>query len=322
MTVLRGNHIQTEEATALVKVEDIAYVRFRAPDLEQMRAFLLDFGMEVAACDPNTLHMRGSGDAPFLHRTERGEAGFLGLGFRVGSREELVAFAQAAGAAVQPLDAPGGGIFARLTDPDGFEVDVVADQQTAEVDPLELREPWNTIEARPRIGEVKRVAAGPAKVMRLGHCVLNVSSFRASEQWYKSLFGLITSDEVRLRPDLAIGAFLRCDRGDIPTDHHTLFIAQSPKGPGFNHVAFEVRDLDDLMLGHQQLKARGHQHEWGIGRHVLGSQVFDYWRDPWGHAIEHWTDGDLLTAESPSQIATVEDLIAVQWGPPTPPTMG
>ena len=29
-------------------------------------------------------------------------------------------------------------------------------------------------------------------------------------------------------------------RGETPTDHHTLFLAQSPKGPGFNHAAFEV----------------------------------------------------------------------------------
>ena len=29
---------------------------------------------------------------------------------------------------------------------------------------------------------------------------------------------------------------------------------------------------------------------------MLGSQIFDYWRDPWGHTVEHWTDGDLLDA--------------------------
>ena len=49
---------------------------------------------------------------------------------------------------------------------------------------------------------------------RLGHCVLNVKNFRESEAWYKSRFGLITSDEINPgSPEQALGAFLRCDRG-------------------------------------------------------------------------------------------------------------
>ena len=50
------------------------------------------------------------------------------------------------------------------------------------------------------------------------------------------------------------------------------------------------------MCGHDWLKEKGRRHEWGVGRHILGSQIFDYWRDPWGHTLEHWTDGDLLDA--------------------------
>ena len=36
---------------------------------------------------------------------------------------------------------------------------------------------------------------------------------------------------------------------------------------------------------------------WGIGRHVLGSQLFDYWFDPDGFEYEHYTDGDVFTAD-------------------------
>jgi catechol 2,3-dioxygenase-like lactoylglutathione lyase family enzyme len=159
-------------------------------------------------------------------------------------------------------------------------------------------------------------------VLRLGHVVLNVSNFRASEAWYKERFGFITSDEIALSPAFSIGAFMRCDRGETLTDHHTLFLLQNPKGPGFNHAAFEVADLDDLMLGHQRLKEAKRHAEWGVGRHLLGSQVFDYWRDPWGHTLEHWTDGDLFTAADGSNTAALPDLLAVQWGPAAPPTMG
>ena len=180
---------------------------------------------------------------------------------------------------------------------------------------------WNLSTQRQRLRAAKRVSPGPAHVVRLGHVVLNVSDFRASERWYKERFGFITSDEVQVSPEFALGAFLRCDRGDTPTDHHTLFLVQGPRGPGFNHAAFEVADLDDLMLGHQRLKETGRHAEWGVGRHILGSQVFDYWRDPWGHTVEHWTDGDLFTAADGSNVATLQDLLGVQWGPAAPPTM-
>ena len=90
----------------------------------------------------------------------------------------------------------------------------------------------------------------------------------------------------------------------------------------FNHAAFEVRDLDDLMAGHDHLKAGARTPAWGVGRHILGSQVFDYWRDPWGHILEHWTDGDLLTAAEAANTATLQDLLGVQWGPPSPPDFG
>ena len=152
--------------------------------------------------------------------------------------------------------------------------------------------------------------------------VLNVSDFRRSEDWYKSLFGFITSDEILAAPDTSVGAFLRCDRGTEATDHHTLFLVQLPHGkPSFNHAAFEVRDMDDLMRGHSHLKSVGAEQEWGVGRHFLGSQVFDYWRDPWGFTLEHWTDGDLFTAEDASRTASVQDLMGVQWGPEIPPTL-
>ena len=50
----------------------------------------------------------------------------------------------------------------------------------------------------------------------------------------------------------------------------------------------------------------------------MGSQVFDYWRDPFGHELEHWTDGDLLTAADPPRRMPFQSLLAVQWGAPNP----
>ena len=64
------------------------------------------------------------------------------------------------------------------------------------------------------------------------------------------------------------------------------------------------------------MAAAGHVHNFGIGRHILGSQIFDYWSDPWGRNHEHWTDGDLLNEDwEPGRypLITARD---VQWSPP------
>lgn len=306
---------------SVIKVEDIAHVRFRAPDLGRMAQFLADFGMVAVESGDGRLYARGRGSAPFVHVTEPGAPAFLGVGFRAASLADLEALARETGAAVEPLDAPGGGSVVRLKDPDGHGVEVVAGQTPAPALAIEEPPAWNSALRRPRLRTVKRTGAGAANVIRLGHAVLNISDFRRSEAWYKSLFGFLTSDEIEVAPETSLGAFLRCDRGDTPTDHHTLFLAQLPSGPGFNHAAFEVRDLDDLMRGHAHLKAVGADPEWGVGRHFLGSQVFDYWRDPWGFTLEHWTDGDLLTAADPPHKASMDELLGVQWGMPMPPSM-
>ncbi|WP_293325053.1 VOC family protein [Parvibaculum sp.] len=306
--------------SSIIKATDIAYVRFSAPDLDRMEAFLKDFGLHVAGRSEDTLYMRANGPAPFCHVTHKGEAGFVGLGFYAANEGDLKKLAEAEGLAVEASDAPGGGARVRLTDLDGFPIDVVAGQTPA--DPLPLPEPlsFNADDRYPRLGATKRIAAGPSHVMRLGHAVLDVTDFRASEAWYKARLGFVTSDEIELAPDAPLGAFLRCDGGERYVDHHTLFLVGTGK-PGFNHAAWQVANFDDLMAGHSHLEQAGAAHVWGVGRHILGSQIFDYWRDPWGHKVEHWTDGDLFNNETPPGKAGIDALMGAQWGPDAPPAM-
>lgn len=299
---------------SIIRIQDISHVRFNAPDLPAMATFLQEFGLSLVPAGDGVLYARGAGPAPFVHATAPGEPGFAGLGLRAGSVADVEAVASRDGVAVQSLDAPGGGVVARLTDPDGNLVEVVASQTLSAPQPLATEPPRNTALVKSRARHSVRLPAGASTVYRLGHAVLAVKDFRVSEQWYKSRFGFITSDEIEVAPGVAIGAFLRCDRGETPTDHHTLFLLQSPDAPAFMHAAFEVANLDDLMCGHAHLKAARRKPAWGVGRHILGSQVFDYWLDPWGHELEHWTDGDLFTAADGSNTATLQDLLGVQWG--------
>ncbi|WP_052757455.1 VOC family protein [Sphingobium chungbukense] len=301
----------------MISIVDISHVIFRVPDPDRMTTFLNDFGLIPRMVD-DRLYARGLGASPYLHVTEKGEPGFVALGFRAESEAELRAFGLAEGVEPQRLQRPGGGLCVTLRDPDGFLIEVVAGQDLPPALQLPPTDGWNNVRQRERIRKVKRMGNAGANVVRLGHCVLNVSDFRRSEAWYKSRFGFITSDEIAIAGGKGIGAFLRFDRGDEPTDHHSLALVETTDTPGFNHAAFEVVDFDDLYAGHVRLSAGGWEPYWGVGRHLLGSQVFDYWRDPWGNTLEHWTDGDLLTAADGSNIVPVSELMATQWGPPPP----
>ena len=306
---------------AIAKLFDVESIRFSAPDLAQMRGFLLDFGLfDAEDVGDGVLRMRGTGNLPCIHETVKGPAGFVALTLRAQSLADVEALAKSDGVAVVDATGPGGGKMVVLTDPDGFTVEVIADKARTAQMPRGLRGPWNIIDHRDRPNAARRVQAGPAHVARLGHVVLAVSDMTRTWQWYQERFGLLLSDEVRAPTGDVAALFIRCDRGAEPVDHHTLNFASVPGvPPQFHHCAFEVADLDDLMVGNAHLVAGGYRHDWGIGRHILGSQVFDYWRDPWGHRIEHWTDGDLFDASEPVNITDIPTMMSHQWGPPSPP---
>jgi catechol 2,3-dioxygenase-like lactoylglutathione lyase family enzyme len=301
---------------AAIKVRDIAYVRFNAPDLDMMEKFATTFGLQRAARDERTLYMRGTDDDGYVHVTHLADtAGFAGVAFVADSVGDLDVLTREHGfSAAADLDGPGGGRVVHALDPNGHRVEVVTDRGSLGTLPSPSPAARNAGGNAPRIGAALRLDAGPSHVKRLGHCVLDVVDFRASEAWYKSRLGLVTSDEIALDDTLSIGAFLRCDRGKEFVDHHTLFLVGTGTAK-FNHAAYEVADFDDLMRGNTQLAGAGYTHQWGIGRHILGSQIYDYWLDPWGHMVEHWTDGDLFNDTTPPNIASLTDLIGSQWGP-------
>ena len=91
----------------MVKVQDIAYVRFAAPDLDAMQRFAADFGLVLTAAEDGVLYHRGTDSSPYIHVTELGEAGFRCVAFEAASADDLVAASQLEGASkVEKLDAP------------------------------------------------------------------------------------------------------------------------------------------------------------------------------------------------------------------------
>ena len=111
-------------------------------------------------------------------------------------------------------------------------------------------------------------------------------------------------------------SFIRCDRGSEPTDHHTLAMTLGPSNK-YVHSAYEVADLDTVAAGGEYLLQRGYRRSWGIGRHIQGSQVFDYWRDPDGFLVEHYADGDKFGSRPGWAPMTASGSSGVRPRPPT-----
>jgi catechol 2,3-dioxygenase-like lactoylglutathione lyase family enzyme len=305
---------------ALIKVKDLAFGRLRAPDLDQMEEFLTHFGMIRAARTPTALYMRGTGPSHHIHVTEKGDAAFLALAYVAASEDDLKRVAGAPGAsAVESIDEPGGGKRVRLREPNGIPIEVV--HGIAPLPEIVVSEqPMNTgNEPLRRAGVLMRLRKSPTPIKRIGHGVLGTPKVRETAQWFRETLGFICSDDI-YAGDKAnlIGSFNRCDRGDEFVDHHTLFCVMNER-TGLNHLSFEVPDVDAVFKDHEYLAGLGkYEHMWGVGRHLLGSQVYDYWADPWGRVHERWADTDRLNVKNGSNLLSAEDGLRSQWGEDPP----
>ncbi|WP_052852173.1 VOC family protein [Streptomyces avicenniae] len=314
----RGEH-PGRDPRAVIKVTDLAWLEFVKPDLARAETFARDFGFTVAARTPDALHLRGTLPGPHCLVIRKGPAShFLGPAFLAADRADLDRLARATGRAVRPLEEYGGGHGVDLLDPSGLPVRVV--HGVAEQPALPPQRPLvlNSGARAARINAPQRPPLEPARVERLGHVVLATRVFARALDWYLRHLGLIVSDFLYLDGQRGRGpsmAFIRCDRGTLPADHHTLAMHLGPD-PGYVHSAYQVADLDALAAGGTYLASRGYRRSWGIGRHIQGSQIFDYWRDPDRLLVEHFTDGDLFDHTVAPGWAAMSASGLAQWGPP------
>jgi len=303
-----------------IKIKDIAYGRLRAPDLDEMEEFLTEFGMVRSARTSEVLYMRGTDPDHHIHITEKGDPAFIGLAYNAGSEDDLERISQLPGAShVETMDEPGGGRRVRLTEPNGYQIEIIHGQETMDPIPVPYQKLNSGAEANNRTGELMRIHTGPSRVKRIGHGVMGTPKLMETVTWFRETLGLVRSDDVYAgEPTNVIGSFNRCDQGETFVDHHVFFCMHNETA-GLNHLSFEVHDIDDVFTGHQHLKQNGaYEHMWGLGRHLLGSQVYDYWADPWGRVHEHWADSDRLNTANGGQLISVEDGLVSQWGEPPP----
>jgi catechol 2,3-dioxygenase-like lactoylglutathione lyase family enzyme len=315
---LAGEH-PGRSKNPVIKVRGLAWLEFAKPDLDRAQAFAHAFGFATAHRAPGAVYLRGSdAGVPCVVLRQGERTKFLGPAFLAADSRDVLRLAEALGGTADPVGEPAGGIGVELVDPSGMPVRVVADVGSLPA----LGEPaaplFNFGRDRPRVNAAVRPPRQPARVERLGHLVVMSSRYQQALQWYLDNLGLIVSDfqyYAGQRDRGPVMSFIRCDRGGEPADHHTLAMMLGPSNR-YVHSAYEVADFDTIASGGEYLRERGYRRSWGIGRHIQGSQIFDYWRDPDGFLVEHYADGDLFDRTLEPGWAPMTASGLAQWGPP------
>ena len=295
-------------------VHSLDHVGFDVPDLEEARRFYSTFGLDVKdGTDP--------GGAPRLEvSTHNDPRPWLFIGKSGTTKKKLtwISF----GAYEEDLPA----IHARLEKlatkatapktrephamfyegPHGVVVEVRA---TPKRTPDEPDAPV-TRPRENRRGAPLRSRSWPVKPTRLSHALVFSPDLAETVAFYTEALGLRVSDD---SPGIV---FLHAPHG---SDHHTIAFAKGPAS-GLHHVSWSVPSFDDVGLGKMQMAAQGYDRGWGVGRHVLGSNYFQYVRDPWGSYSEYSFDIDHIPSsiDWPASTQSPDDGFYL-WGPDVPP---
>ncbi|KAL2206008.1 Glyoxalase/Bleomycin resistance protein/Dihydroxybiphenyl dioxygenase [Sarocladium strictum] len=308
-----------------VSIRKLAHMRYQHPDLDEITVFMKDFGMDVVQKTEDEVWYRGYGTDAYVYYAKKGPRKFLGGTFEVDTYEDLEKAARIDGAtAITAMNgAPGGGHILTLRDPEGHAMNLIHGQAAVEA----IKSPEKLIinhgDEKPRVKKFQRFEEGPAAVHKLGHYGLCVNDFEGMMDWYTRHFNIVPSDLLTIKAPAGgtqeVAIFAHIDRGTELVDHHSIFLSKAEKSH-VHHCSFEVHDMDSQQLGHHWLASKNYRSVWGVGRHILGSQLFDYWWDTTGNMIEHYADGDLVDESTPLHRMPAGNESLYVWGPDVPAT--
>ncbi|KAJ6096514.1 Glyoxalase/Bleomycin resistance protein/Dihydroxybiphenyl dioxygenase [Penicillium sp. IBT 16267x] len=318
-----------------IQLARLGHVYFEHPDLDKFSEFAKDFGFVEAKRTKDRIYYRGYGKDPYVYvasKSKDNKPRFRGPAFVARSQEEFDKAARLDGATLSDLnDAPGGGKMVTFNRPDGTFFHVTCSQTERVVDPQEpsatqeQQGPFNKPFDKPRLGQFQRHHPGPALVHKIGHLGYVVPDFDRELAWYTENFNFVPSDILHHWDfsNIDVLTFMHLDLGKEYSDHHVFFLQRAEphvKQTFVHHTSYEVADFDTQIIGHEWLAKKGWRSIWGVGRHVLGSQIFDYWADPSGFKIEHYTDGDVVNEDTPMTRDVVGPFSV--WGPEVPKNFG
>ncbi len=145
-----------------------------------------------------------------------------------------------------------------------------------------------------------------ARPHEISHLAIGVDDAGAAHRFYVERLGFRISDRYANR-----GIFMRAS---AEGNHHHLFLmnARVP-GTRFNHLAFKVRDIHEVIAGGQYFDAQGWNTFAGPGRHIVSSANFWYFQTPFGGSFEYAADEDMVTEAWEAQDFAAEAHIFSEW---------
>ncbi|KAF4892117.1 Metapyrocatechase 2 [Colletotrichum fructicola] len=343
--IASGSTEATSASVRKINLVRISHIYYTYKDLQRSKAFFEDFGFVEAQRSNGRVYYRGYGAEPFIACVSVGsEDGFGGAAFAVESEDDLIYASETLPSATKPydlIDAPGGGSCVSFrSSVDGFSFHLVFGQKMLSTNASFPELDFNFPTKKHRnAGTFQRFEKGPAPVHKLGHFGVCVTDFQKTYDFFTSRFNFIPSDLVHDHTGRNVTAFLRLDRGEKLVDHHSFFFFEGPRFH-VHHSSYETHDSDMQFLGHDWLRHRGYENCWGVGRHILGSQIFDYWSvlmelkrkcyrnllmlfparyDPSKFIFEHYVDGDQMNSSHPTSVSEASPNGLHIWGPDLPP---
>jgi catechol 2,3-dioxygenase len=246
------------------RVTALRSVELGVPDLQRSSDFYARvWGLDQVCAEGDAVHLRGTGSEHHIVTLRlRPKASLLGVHFAAADQAAVDALhARAAGYGVDivseagPLPAgAGGGYGFSFRTPDGQPLSISAGVAQHDDTIQDVSRPKN-----------------------LTHVVINSADVGQQLSFFRDVLGFRLSDTTDMME------FIRCG-----SDHHSVALARSG-GPSLNHMAFEMDDIDGLMLGSGRLRRGGFEIEWGIGRHGPGNNIFTYFIEPNGFVTEYTT---------------------------------
>jgi catechol 2,3-dioxygenase-like lactoylglutathione lyase family enzyme len=299
----------SNEEVAAMPVKGLIHYALQVPDPVVGETFYKDFGLQSGESQGNSLAMRtarGTSDL-LLYEGPTKKLHHLALAAPGDEFEQVRAALRQAGIAEiePPKDAPQVGIW--FLDPDGNLINL-----RQEAPPLAAADEapilYNGPGAPQRVNNRNVPSFERATPRRLGHVLFFTPDPERATEFYNGLLGFKISDRV---PGLL--SFMRCS-----TDHHNIAFAKSTHR-GFHHASYEVGGFDEIGMGAMWMRERGWKPGWGVGRHVIGSNVFYYTRDPWGSFAEYFHDIDYIPEDANWEPREWDVRSALYcWGPDVP----
>lgn len=322
-----------------VQLVRLGHVYFEHLDLATFTKFAEDFGFIAEKKTKDAVYFRGYGRDPVVYiatQSKDGRAKYNGPAFVARDQHEFDKACKIEGAIKSELtEVPGGGMLCTIARPNGTLMHVVYGQKERPFNPSdpppsathEVQGPYNGPFEKRRYGEWQRYHEGPALIHKIGHFgyICKDTEFDGELEFYTSNFNFVHSD-ILFHAEIAnldVMTFMHLDLGKDYSDHHVMFLARAPPEVPrtyVHHTSYEIADFDTQLIGHEWLAKQQWQSVWGVGRHILGSQIFDYWQDPSGFKIEHYADGDVVNEDKPTGREVVGPTSV--WGPGVPHDFG